>query len=104
MWEVFKAVGPEAFGQVLKEPVLFNWATEQIRKDKEEHMEFVDSVLKLLYPWINPELYLTIKKKEQKEQNKILSIAKTDDISKVETVNSFDVFMKNMGIDLKKDK
>lgn len=86
----------------MKEPVLFNWATEQIRKDKEERVEFVDSILKLLYPWLNPSLYLDCKKKEQKEKNKILSLAKTDDIKKVETINSFDVFMKNMGIDLSK--
>lgn len=101
-WKIYKAVGPEAFGQVLKEPVLFNWVTEQINKDTDERMELINSILKALHPWLNPELYSIIEKKEQKEKEKVLSIAKTDDINKVETVNAFDLFMKNLGIETKK--
>lgn len=43
-------------------------------------------------------MYSFIQKKKQEEESKILSIAKTDSLSKVETVNAFDEFMKKLGI------
>lgn len=51
-----------------------------------------------LKPWMNFEMYSFIQKKKQEEESKILSIAKTDSLSKVETVNAFDEFMKKLGI------
>lgn len=95
---MFQAVGADNFNHVLNDPVLFNWVTDQIQKDREEKVEFVSSIMKSIQPWLNLELYHEIEKRKQEEEKKILSLAKTDDVSKVETVNAFDSFMNKLGI------
>lgn len=84
--------------QILKEPELFSWATEQIRKDKEEKVDFFRDAFEILKPWLDIDLYSAIKKKEKKDEEKLLTIAKVDNKDKVETVNAYDMFMKNLGI------
>lgn len=95
---VYKNVGPDRFGEVLKEPVLFDWVTEQITKDREEKFSLIRNIIEELQPWLNPELYSAIKKSQQKRESKVRSIAKVNDIKQVEEVNAFDNFMQNLGI------
>jgi hypothetical protein len=55
-------------------------------------------VFEAVQPWLNTELYAEIEKKKSQEKDKLLSIAKVDDVSKVQTENAFNTFMKNLGI------
>lgn len=83
---------------MLKDPVLFSWVTEQINKDREENASLIRTVFEAVKPWLNIELYKVLEEKKQKEENKILQLSGTDSLSKVETTNAFDTFMKNLGI------
>lgn len=83
---------------MLKDPVLFSWVTEQINKDREESASLIRTVFEAVKPWLNIELYKVLEEKKQKEENKILQLSGTDSLSKVETTNAFDTFMKNLGI------
>lgn len=86
---------------MLKDPVLYSWVTEQINKDWDEKADTIRVVLDELRPWLNYELFQAIEKQKKKEEQKILTLAKTSDINKVETVNTFDVFMKSLGVKTK---
>lgn len=83
---------------MLKDPVLFSWVTEQINKDREESASLIRTVFEAVKPWLNIGLYKVLEEKKQKEENKILQLSGTDSLSKVETTNAFDTFMKNLGI------
>ena len=92
---------------MLKDPVLFSWVTEQINKDREGSASLIRTVFEAVKPWLNFDLYKVLEEKKQKEENKILQLSGTDSLSKVETTNAFDTFMKNLGInpnELKDDR
>lgn len=86
------------FDQVLKEPILFNWVTEQIKKDREERAAYIQQIFEAVQPWLDFDMYKEIEKRKERDKEKLLSIAKVDSVDKVQTENAFDIFMKNLGI------
>lgn len=97
LWKVLRAVGSEYFSEVLGEPVLLNWVTDQINNDEIDRNKLVTSIFDAAKPWLNLELYQEVEKKKQQETNKIEKLAGTS-AENVETVNAYDQFMKNLGI------
>ena len=86
------------FFQVLKDPILFSWATEQISKDWDDKQALIKNVIEALLPWINPEMYSIVEKKKQSKERKLTTLANVNNKDEVDQVNAFDKFMKNMGI------
>lgn len=82
----------------MRDPILLDWVTEQIKKDREELTAYITSIFEAVQPWLNINMYSEIEQKKAQEKNKILGIAKVDNIEKVKTENAFDTFMKNLGI------
>ena len=86
------------FYQVLKDPILFTWATEQINKDWEEKQALIKTIYEALLPWLNPEMYSIVEKKKAEKSQKAATIAGVDNENKIEQTNAFNTFLKNMGI------
>lgn len=68
------------FEQVLKEPILFSWVTEQIKKDREELTAYIKNIFEAVQPWLNADLYTEIEKRKQRDREKLLRIAKVDSV------------------------
>ena len=98
MWLIQKNVSHDLFLQIIKEPELFAWATEQIIKDREEQQALIKNIFEALQPWLNPEMYNALEKKKQQQENKLLRITGAKSTKDVEQINAFDSFMKNLGI------
>lgn len=66
-WDIFKQVGPE-YSITLEEKVLnsfqYVWVLHNIRKDTVRKHDLIHSVIDVLKPWLNPELYTRVNEKE----------------------------------------
>lgn len=103
LWLVYKQVGSKVFSELLKNPIAFSWVSNQIDKDRKEHIDLITHIFDALKPWLNLDLYKDIQKKEKAAENKIQKIAKTD-AQNVEVTNLYNVMMKNAGLNIPNDE
>ena len=89
--------------QILKEPILLDWATENIIEDQNEHINTIKTIFDALQPWLNIDLYNAIKKQEEKEKQKMDRITRGKaSENQVVTVNAIDAFLRRRGIKVDK--
>lgn len=86
------------FFKVLKEPILFTWATEQLSKDWEDKQAQIQQIFEALTPWLNPGMYAELEKKKKEKEKKLTTIAQVENKDQVVQVNAFNKFMKNLGV------
>lgn len=101
LWIIFKTLGNlKDFLHFISEPVLLEWATNQIQKDTEAEAETFMSKLDIIKPWLNIQLWDHIKKQEDKLEEKKEMVAQKLKInpSKINLTNSFDEKVKQLGL------
>lgn len=96
-----------SFLEVLREPVLLDWAAKQVDADLEEAFEIFKSKFELQKPWMNLDLYQQEKKhiNTEKAKKSMLASLIHSSSDKVEFVNNFENRLKNLGFskdDIKK--
>jgi len=98
LWAILTKLGPDVFVQAVKDPILLEWATENILEDRKEQQELIKSVFEALKPWLNPELAMEENKRKEHEEEKLSSIAKGVDKEDIVTTNAIDAFLRRRGL------
>ena len=90
----------KSFLEVLKEPVLLEWAAKQVDADIEETFETFKAKFEIQKPWMNLDLYQQEKKHintEKAKRSMLASLIHTSS-DKVEFVNNFENRLKKLGL------
>ena len=101
LWKILQAVGGyNNFLAVLNEPILLNWATEQIEADEKDKFELIKHIFEALKPWLSPELFQAEQKHINAEKSKKSMLASLLHTStdKVTYVNNFEKKLAKYGI------